>query len=58
MTTFVQHRFSGEVDAFFLSDEACALGRFAGTMAGLCFQNLTFSRLPADFDDLDLMILK
>lgn len=29
-----------------------------GTMADLCFQNLTFSRLPADFDDLDLMILK
>lgn len=49
-----RRRLSDKVDAFFLSDEACAQGRFIGTMAGLCFQNLTFSRLPADFDDYEM----
>ncbi|MDD3336981.1 MAG: glycoside hydrolase family 43 protein [Eubacteriales bacterium] len=39
-----------EVDATFLSDEACTEGWFTGTMVGLCCQDLTGSRLHADFD--------
>ncbi|MGN1019053.1 MAG: hypothetical protein ACI4O7_01660 [Aristaeellaceae bacterium] len=40
----------GEVDASFLSDEACQEGWFTGAMACLCCQDLTAARLPADFD--------
>ena len=39
------------LDASFLSDEACHEGWFTGTMVGMCCQDLTGSRLPADFDD-------
>lgn len=37
------------LDASFLSDEACVEGWFTGTMVGLCCQDLTGSRCPADF---------
>ncbi len=38
------------IDASFLSDEACNEGWFTGTMVGLCCQDLTGDRCPADFD--------
>ena len=39
-----------EVNAGFLSDEACREGWFTGTMAGLCCQDLTGFGKHADFD--------
>ena len=39
-----------EMDGSFLSDEACNEGWFTGTMVGLCCQDLTGAKLPADFD--------
>lgn len=45
-----------ELDASFLSDEACNEGWFTGTTAGLCCQDLTGSRLPADFDFLKMNV--
>lgn len=42
-----------EIDASFLSDEACQEGWFTGTMVGLCCQDLTGASLPADFDYFD-----
>ncbi len=39
----------GEVDASFLSDEACMEGWFTGTMTGLCCQDLSGQRKIADF---------
>ena len=39
-----------ELDASFLSDEACMEGWFTGAMAGLCCQDLTGNHLAADFD--------
>lgn len=47
-------RFPGDIDASFLSDEACQEGWFTGTMAGICCQDLTAARLHADFDDFIL----
>ena len=47
-----------EIDASFLSDEACNEGWFTGTMVGLCCQDLTGSRLPADFDDFEMRELR
>jgi len=44
------HSLRPEIDASFLSDEACMEGWFTGTMAGLCCQDLTGFHLPADFD--------
>lgn len=44
------HTMGTEIDASFLSDEACTEGWFTGTMAGLCCQDLTGFHLPADFD--------
>ena len=44
------HCMGETVDASFLSDEACHEGWFTGTMMGLCCQDLTASRLAADFD--------
>ena len=44
------HPMGDELDASFLSDEACNEGWFTGTTAGLCCQDLTGNRLPADFD--------
>lgn len=38
-----------EIDASFLSDEACVEGWFTGSMTGLCCQDLTGSRVAADF---------
>ena len=52
----VWHHLPGEVDASFLSDEACTEGWFTGTMVGLCCQDLTASRLPADFDYLEMRV--
>ncbi len=49
----VWHVLPGTTDASFLSDEACREGWFTGTMAGLCCQDLTGGRLPADFDRFD-----
>lgn len=40
----------GSMDTSFLSDEACNEGWFTGTMVGLCCQDLTGLRCPADFD--------
>jgi xylan 1,4-beta-xylosidase len=37
-------------DASTLSDEHCREGRFTGAFVGLCCQDQTGSRLPADFD--------
>jgi Beta-xylosidase len=37
-------------DASTLSDEQCREGRFTGAFVGLCCQDLTGARLPADFD--------
>lgn len=39
-----------EMDCSFMSDEACDEGWFTGAMVGLCCQDLTGSRLAADFD--------
>lgn len=39
-----------EVNASFLSDEACAEGWFTGTMIGICCQDLTGFGKYADFD--------
>ena len=39
-----------ELDASFLSDEACTEGWFTGTMVGLCCQDLTGEGAIADFD--------
>ena len=44
------HSLGPEMDASFLSDEACMEGWFTGTMAGLCCQDLTGFHQPADFD--------
>ena len=44
------HSMGDALDASFLSDEACREGWFTGAMAGLCCQDLTGGRLPADFD--------
>jgi xylan 1,4-beta-xylosidase len=41
----------GEVfDASILSDEHCREGKFTGAFVGLCCQDLTGGRQPADFD--------
>lgn len=40
---------AGSMDVSFLSDEACTEGWFTGTMTGICCQDLTGSRLHADF---------
>lgn len=37
-------------DASILSDEACKEGWFTGAMVGICCQDLTGFRQPADFD--------
>lgn len=44
------HTLAQDLDASFLSDEACTEGWFTGTMCGICCQDLTGSRMPADFD--------
>jgi len=44
------HILAEGLDASFLSDEACNEGWFTGTMCGVCCQDLTGSRLHADFD--------
>lgn len=44
----------GEIDASFLSDEACHEGWFTGTMAGICCQDLTAMRRYADFDYFEM----
>lgn len=38
------------LDASTLSDEACQEGWFTGSFAGICCQDLTGFRMPADFD--------
>lgn len=43
------HALPGTLDASFLSDESCSEGWFTGTMCGICCQDLTGSRLHADF---------
>lgn len=48
------HNLPGQIDASFLSDEACNEGWFTGVMTGLCCQDLTGSRRWADFDYFDL----
>lgn len=48
------HTLVENLDASFLSDEACNDGWFTGVMCGVCCQDLTGSRLPADFDYFDL----
>ena len=48
------HTLAENLDASFLSDEACNDGWFTGVMAGVCCQDLTGSRLPADFDYFQL----
>ncbi len=40
----------GVYDASRLSDEACREGGFTGAFVGMCCQDLTGNRLPADFD--------
>ena len=50
------HPMGDELDASFLSDEACNEGWFTGTMAGLCCQDLTGNRLPADFDFFEMNV--
>lgn len=50
------HSLGPEMDASFLSDEACMEGWFTGTMAGLCCQDLTGFHLPADFDYFSMHI--
>ena len=44
------HLMGDEMDASFLSDEACNEGWFTGAMIGLCCQDMTGSRWQADFD--------
>jgi len=39
-----------EMDCSFISDEACKEGWFTGAMVGLCSQDMTGDRKPADFD--------
>lgn len=39
-----------EMDCSFISDEACKEGWFTGAMVGLCTQDMTGDRKPADFD--------
>jgi xylan 1,4-beta-xylosidase len=46
-------RVGGIFDASILSDEQCREGRFTGAFVGLCCQDMTGSRLPADFDWLE-----
>ncbi|MFT4106615.1 MAG: glycoside hydrolase family 43 protein [Lacrimispora sp.] len=41
------------MDCSFMSDEACNQGWFTGAMVGMCCQDLTGSRLYADFDWFD-----
>lgn len=48
------HTLAENLDASFLSDEACNDGWFTGVMTGVCCQDLTGSRLPADFDYFQL----
>lgn len=50
------HKLPGEIDASFLSDEACNDGWFTGTMVGLCCQDLTAMRTPADFDYFEMKV--
>lgn len=44
------HELAEQIDASFLSDEACAEGWFTGTMVGVCCQDMTGNRRFADFD--------
>lgn len=44
-----------KMDGSFLSDEACNEGWFTGTMIGLCCQDLTGAKKPADFDYFRIM---
>lgn len=44
------HRIGPQVNASFLSDEACEEGWFTGTMIGICCQDLTGFGKYADFD--------
>ena len=54
----VWHLMGDEMDASFLSDEACNEGWFTGTRAGLCCQALTGNRLPADFDYFEMRVIE
>lgn len=44
------HELAEQIDAAFLSDEACTEGWFTGTIAGVCCQDMTGNRQFADFD--------
>lgn len=48
-----RQKIGGLTDCSFLSDEACNQGWFTGAMVGVCCQDLTGSRLYADFDWFD-----
>ena len=50
------HSLRPEIDASFLSDEACMEGWFTGTMVGLCCQDLTGFHQPADFDYFSMRV--
>lgn len=50
------HTLAEGLDASFLSDEACQEGWFTGVMTGLCCQDLTGSRLPADFSYFEMNV--
>lgn len=50
---FSWNKLSPVLDASTLSDEYCVKGFFTGAFVGLCCQDLSGRRRPADFDYFD-----